>query len=189
MKGRGNWEIPEKAHRPTASSGTIPTCEYPVTRQGTEPGSPWWEVSVLIAQPPRPYGSRALRLVATVYLMCVAVSSFSLRTYRLKRGKHLKVDGDLKDGLPRLRRRSTWRHLHRASSKVDDVEQLADRLVLVCQRKYEPGNCHDMCPTRLVLESQYHDDTTLSTRRLYLQQAIRSKSQTDKTVVPTVRRG
>ncbi|KAJ8872166.1 hypothetical protein PR048_025768 [Dryococelus australis] len=53
--GRGKWEIPEKARRPTASSGTIPTCENPgVTRPGIEPGSPWWEASVLIAQPPRP---------------------------------------------------------------------------------------------------------------------------------------
>ncbi|KAJ8871234.1 hypothetical protein PR048_027540 [Dryococelus australis] len=31
-----------------------PTCENPVTRPGIEPGSPWWEASVLIAQPPRP---------------------------------------------------------------------------------------------------------------------------------------
>ncbi|KAJ8868552.1 hypothetical protein PR048_030090 [Dryococelus australis] len=45
---------PEKAHQPTASSGTIPTCENPVTRPGIEPSSPWWETSVLIAQPPRP---------------------------------------------------------------------------------------------------------------------------------------
>ncbi|KAJ8870522.1 hypothetical protein PR048_029545 [Dryococelus australis] len=29
MKGRGKREIPEKTHRPTASSGTIPTCESP----------------------------------------------------------------------------------------------------------------------------------------------------------------
>ncbi|KAJ8867261.1 hypothetical protein PR048_031060 [Dryococelus australis] len=37
----------EKTRRPAASSGTIPICENP-------PGSPWWEASVLIAQPPRP---------------------------------------------------------------------------------------------------------------------------------------
>ncbi|KAJ8877521.1 hypothetical protein PR048_021976 [Dryococelus australis] len=49
MKGRGKLEIPEKTRRPTASSGTIPTCENPVTRSGIEPGSPWWEASVLIA--------------------------------------------------------------------------------------------------------------------------------------------
>ncbi|KAJ8880396.1 hypothetical protein PR048_016865 [Dryococelus australis] len=30
----------------------IPTCESAVTRPGIEPGSPWWEASVLIAQPP-----------------------------------------------------------------------------------------------------------------------------------------
>ncbi|KAJ8866843.1 hypothetical protein PR048_032704 [Dryococelus australis] len=53
-KGRGKWEIPEKTRRPTASSGTIPTCVNPVTRPGIEPGSPWWEASVLIAQPPWP---------------------------------------------------------------------------------------------------------------------------------------
>ncbi|KAJ8867732.1 hypothetical protein PR048_031535 [Dryococelus australis] len=29
----------------------IPTCENPVTRPGIEPGSPWWEASVLIAHP------------------------------------------------------------------------------------------------------------------------------------------
>ncbi|KAJ8870037.1 hypothetical protein PR048_029048 [Dryococelus australis] len=36
--GRGKREIPEKTRRPTASSGTIPTCENPVTRPGIEPG-------------------------------------------------------------------------------------------------------------------------------------------------------
>ncbi|KAJ8871891.1 hypothetical protein PR048_028231 [Dryococelus australis] len=34
-------EIPEKNLRPTASSGTIPTCENPVTRPVIQPGSPW----------------------------------------------------------------------------------------------------------------------------------------------------
>ncbi|KAJ8872956.1 hypothetical protein PR048_026572 [Dryococelus australis] len=52
MKGRGKRENPEKTRRPTASSGTIPTCENPLTRPGIEPGSTWWEASVLIAQPP-----------------------------------------------------------------------------------------------------------------------------------------
>ncbi|KAJ8873450.1 hypothetical protein PR048_024267 [Dryococelus australis] len=51
--GRGKLEIPEKTRRPTASYGTIATCESPVTRPGIEPGSLWWEASVLIAQPPR----------------------------------------------------------------------------------------------------------------------------------------
>ncbi|KAJ8872856.1 hypothetical protein PR048_026472 [Dryococelus australis] len=55
MKGRGKREIPEKTYRPTASSGTIPTYENPVTRPGIKPGSPWWEASVLIAQPPWPH--------------------------------------------------------------------------------------------------------------------------------------
>ncbi|KAJ8880305.1 hypothetical protein PR048_016771 [Dryococelus australis] len=45
-----------KTRRPTASSGTIPTCESPATRPGIEPGPPWWEASVLTAQPPRPQG-------------------------------------------------------------------------------------------------------------------------------------
>ncbi|KAJ8895022.1 hypothetical protein PR048_000331 [Dryococelus australis] len=49
LRGRGKQEIPEKTRRPTASSGTIPTCE---TRPEIEPGSPWWEASVLTAQPP-----------------------------------------------------------------------------------------------------------------------------------------
>ncbi|KAJ8890174.1 hypothetical protein PR048_009681 [Dryococelus australis] len=54
MKGRGKREISEKTFRPTASSGTIPTCESLVTRPGIEPGSPWWEASVPTAQPPWP---------------------------------------------------------------------------------------------------------------------------------------
>ncbi|KAJ8880248.1 hypothetical protein PR048_016714 [Dryococelus australis] len=58
MRGRGKREIPEKTRRPTASSGTIPTCEIPVARPGIEPGSPWWEASVLIAQPPCPLQTR-----------------------------------------------------------------------------------------------------------------------------------
>ncbi|KAJ8867457.1 hypothetical protein PR048_031259 [Dryococelus australis] len=53
--GWGKREIPEKIRRRTASSGTIPTCGDPVTRPGIEPGSPWWEASVLIAQPQWPY--------------------------------------------------------------------------------------------------------------------------------------
>ncbi|KAJ8888056.1 hypothetical protein PR048_007542 [Dryococelus australis] len=49
MEGRGKREIPEKTRRPTASSGTIPTCENPVTRPGIEPGSGWWEAIGRIA--------------------------------------------------------------------------------------------------------------------------------------------
>ncbi|KAJ8865685.1 hypothetical protein PR048_033205 [Dryococelus australis] len=53
----GGWggRIPgkKKTRRPTASPGTTPTCESPVTRPGIEPGSPWWEASGLIAQPPK----------------------------------------------------------------------------------------------------------------------------------------
>ncbi|KAJ8881045.1 hypothetical protein PR048_017518 [Dryococelus australis] len=42
MKGWEKREIPEKTRRPTASAGTIPTCENPLTRPGTELDSPWW---------------------------------------------------------------------------------------------------------------------------------------------------
>ncbi|KAJ8869179.1 hypothetical protein PR048_030749 [Dryococelus australis] len=46
-------EISRKDHKATPageSSGTIPTCKYP----GIEAASPWWEASVLTAQPPWP---------------------------------------------------------------------------------------------------------------------------------------
>ncbi|KAJ8891823.1 hypothetical protein PR048_004377 [Dryococelus australis] len=66
MKGRGKREIPEKSRRPTASSGTIPTCENPVTRPGSESGSPWWEASELITEPP-------LLLRGMFLCLCVAV--------------------------------------------------------------------------------------------------------------------
>ncbi|KAJ8878252.1 hypothetical protein PR048_018829 [Dryococelus australis] len=52
MKGRGKREITEKTSRSTAWSGTIPTCENPVTRPRIEPGSPWWEMGRLTAQTP-----------------------------------------------------------------------------------------------------------------------------------------
>ncbi|KAJ8894054.1 hypothetical protein PR048_006664 [Dryococelus australis] len=40
---------------PAASSGTIPTYKNTgVTWPGIEPGSSWWEVSILASQPPRP---------------------------------------------------------------------------------------------------------------------------------------
>ncbi|KAJ8886367.1 hypothetical protein PR048_012578 [Dryococelus australis] len=54
IKGQGKREISEKTHQPLQSSCMIDTCENTVTRPGIEPGSPWWEVSILIAQPPRP---------------------------------------------------------------------------------------------------------------------------------------
>ncbi|KAJ8879208.1 hypothetical protein PR048_019814 [Dryococelus australis] len=38
--GRGKREIPEKTRRPTASFGTIPTCENPVIRPGLNPVCP-----------------------------------------------------------------------------------------------------------------------------------------------------
>ncbi|KAJ8874125.1 hypothetical protein PR048_024966 [Dryococelus australis] len=52
--------------RPTASSGTIPTCENTVTRPRIELGSPWWEASVLIAQPPWSRASVAKRLACSL---------------------------------------------------------------------------------------------------------------------------
>ncbi|KAJ8898461.1 hypothetical protein PR048_003821 [Dryococelus australis] len=52
FQSQSGREIPEKTRRPTASSGTIPTCEKSVTRPGIEPGSPWWEAARLTAQPP-----------------------------------------------------------------------------------------------------------------------------------------
>ncbi|KAJ8892988.1 hypothetical protein PR048_005569 [Dryococelus australis] len=45
-----------KSEETWASCGTIPTCENPMARPAIEPGSPWWEASVLIAQPPWPPG-------------------------------------------------------------------------------------------------------------------------------------
>ncbi|KAJ8880486.1 hypothetical protein PR048_016956 [Dryococelus australis] len=39
-RGRVKRKILEKTRRPTASSGTIPTCENPAIRPGFEPGSP-----------------------------------------------------------------------------------------------------------------------------------------------------
>ncbi|KAJ8894417.1 hypothetical protein PR048_007069 [Dryococelus australis] len=53
MKGRGKRDMPEKTRRPMVSSSTFPTCKNPVTRPGIEPGSPWWEASILTAQPPQ----------------------------------------------------------------------------------------------------------------------------------------
>ncbi|KAJ8893531.1 hypothetical protein PR048_006129 [Dryococelus australis] len=44
-------EFPEKTRRSAESSDTILSCKNPVTQPGIEPGSPWWEASVLIVQP------------------------------------------------------------------------------------------------------------------------------------------
>ncbi|KAJ8871367.1 hypothetical protein PR048_027684 [Dryococelus australis] len=51
-EGEGKTRYPRENPPGTASSGTIPTCESPVTRLGIEPSSPSLETSVLIAQPP-----------------------------------------------------------------------------------------------------------------------------------------
>ncbi|KAJ8876839.1 hypothetical protein PR048_021286 [Dryococelus australis] len=53
-KGGRNGRSPRKSADQHSSSGTVPTCENPVTWPGIEPGSPWSEASVLVAQPPRP---------------------------------------------------------------------------------------------------------------------------------------
>ncbi|KAJ8866480.1 hypothetical protein PR048_032323 [Dryococelus australis] len=56
--GWGKREIPEKTRRPTASSGTIPTCENSVTRSGIEPGE----------HPNRSATAAPLKLVYAVFL-------------------------------------------------------------------------------------------------------------------------
>ncbi|KAJ8870838.1 hypothetical protein PR048_027138 [Dryococelus australis] len=51
----GIWKAPNnEVSRADEDPGTIPTCGNPVIRPGIEPGSPWWEASVLTSQPPRP---------------------------------------------------------------------------------------------------------------------------------------
>ncbi|KAJ8866813.1 hypothetical protein PR048_032674 [Dryococelus australis] len=81
MEGRWEREIPEKTHRPAASSGTILTCENPgVTRPGIEPGSPWWDGKVL-------GGAR------TEYL--------TPRDHRTYWGVHMKSNARLHQHLPR----------------------------------------------------------------------------------------
>ncbi|KAJ8871559.1 hypothetical protein PR048_027885 [Dryococelus australis] len=54
LPGGGNGRCPRKPADQRYRPVPIPTCENPVTRPGIEPGSPWWEASVLIAQPPWP---------------------------------------------------------------------------------------------------------------------------------------
>ncbi|KAJ8866536.1 hypothetical protein PR048_032393 [Dryococelus australis] len=63
MKRRGKWETPEKTRRPTASSGTIRTCESPA--------------SVLIAQPPWPLKEKErCVLKTTLHLTGILVAFF-----------------------------------------------------------------------------------------------------------------
>ncbi|KAJ8875080.1 hypothetical protein PR048_022971 [Dryococelus australis] len=66
MKRRGKREIPEKTRRLTASSGTIPTCENPVTRPGIEPGLSWWEASRLTTQLPWPLIGKLTKQITTL---------------------------------------------------------------------------------------------------------------------------
>ncbi|KAJ8879214.1 hypothetical protein PR048_019820 [Dryococelus australis] len=50
----GETGVAEKTRRPGASSGTIRTCKNTGgIRSGIEPSSPWWEASILTAQPPK----------------------------------------------------------------------------------------------------------------------------------------
>ncbi|KAJ8882488.1 hypothetical protein PR048_014299 [Dryococelus australis] len=87
IKGRGKREISEKACRTTASSGTIPTCENPVTRPGIELGSPWCEASVPNAQPPLPRRYLRGRYSVTI--------GRRLRALAEKKKNVLTVDGAL----------------------------------------------------------------------------------------------
>ncbi|KAJ8867948.1 hypothetical protein PR048_031757 [Dryococelus australis] len=83
--GGGEREIPEKTHRQTASSGTIPTCENPVTLPAIEPGSSWWEASGLTARKPRPQGIR------NGYTLTICTSSVSTNVHpstRRNKGCH-----------------------------------------------------------------------------------------------------
>ncbi|KAJ8869728.1 hypothetical protein PR048_028723 [Dryococelus australis] len=51
---KGGGESPEKTRRPAASSGTIPTYDFPgAIPLGIKPGSPRWETSSLTTTPPR----------------------------------------------------------------------------------------------------------------------------------------
>ncbi|KAJ8885783.1 hypothetical protein PR048_011983 [Dryococelus australis] len=55
IKWWGKQEIPEKTHRPAASSGTITTCKNKrATSPGIDPGPPRWEASSLTTTSPRP---------------------------------------------------------------------------------------------------------------------------------------
>ncbi|KAJ8882931.1 hypothetical protein PR048_014770 [Dryococelus australis] len=74
---RGKHEISGKTRRPTASSGTIPTCENPVTRPVIEPGSPWW----LIAQPPRPSLKESRVPIGTWVLSHLSADNASCKSY------------------------------------------------------------------------------------------------------------
>ncbi|KAJ8873863.1 hypothetical protein PR048_024699 [Dryococelus australis] len=85
MQGRGKRENPEKTRRPTASSGTIPTCENPVTRPGIKPGSPCWEATYTI-----------------VYGEVVVESDFAAAAGR-RRDVQNKLAGDLTLLYPSLR--------------------------------------------------------------------------------------
>ncbi|KAJ8871682.1 hypothetical protein PR048_028009 [Dryococelus australis] len=65
MRGWGKREIPEKTHRPVASSGTIPTCENPgVTQPRIEPtyrtsSNPYSWLTCMFAYLTRPQARRA----------------------------------------------------------------------------------------------------------------------------------
>ncbi|KAJ8872214.1 hypothetical protein PR048_025816 [Dryococelus australis] len=100
MEGWGKREIQEKTRRPTASSGTMPTCENPgETLPWIEPGSPWWEASSLTAQPPRPLSCTCI---------CSSLSGISgvKRSRRLNMGVLRPGEGEARirtQNLPRLK--------------------------------------------------------------------------------------
>ncbi|KAJ8890246.1 hypothetical protein PR048_009754 [Dryococelus australis] len=83
--GWGKREIPEKTRRPAAPSGTIPTCENPVTRPGIEPGSPWWEAIVLIAQSPCPPPPSWKKVLDDVAELPHSSCSWHYHKHRLRR--------------------------------------------------------------------------------------------------------
>ncbi|KAJ8890295.1 hypothetical protein PR048_009803 [Dryococelus australis] len=61
----GKTGDPEETRRPTALSGTIPTCEDPgVARPGIGHGSLCWEASRLTAQPPQPLSELYIDMVS-----------------------------------------------------------------------------------------------------------------------------
>ncbi|KAJ8874515.1 hypothetical protein PR048_025375 [Dryococelus australis] len=82
-----------------ASSGTIPTCEYPVTQPGIEHGSPWWEASRLTAQPP-------WTLREQLYLpRCRRLNTLRLRRLESHQLDHLacRLRGEVRPRAPALR--------------------------------------------------------------------------------------
>ncbi|KAJ8878415.1 hypothetical protein PR048_018993 [Dryococelus australis] len=116
-KGAGEMgDSREKTRLPTASSGTIPTCENPVTRPGIEPDSPWWEASVLIAQPPAvPYLGENKHVSSSYCNDCPhmtwATSNNAMRAWVVALTRNLHIDAgmtwSIRDSSPTLSPLST----------------------------------------------------------------------------------